>query len=152
MKRLSIVLFFALLGFGAWGWFRLNQPEPPMALTEPLRIDQGEIQGGVDPDNPEIQVFNGIPYASARRWSAPTSPPQWGAITRDAREFGPQCLQPRGHMNEVVDRIIDGNGLPWWKRLAARQYLAAQPEPAEAEDCLFLNVRTANRGSLGYSR
>ncbi|WP_290483030.1 carboxylesterase family protein, partial [Hyphomonas sp. UBA3601] len=119
MKRLSIVLFFALLGFGAWGWFRLNQPEPPMALTEPLRIDQGEIQGGVDPDNPEIQVFNGIPYASARRWSAPTSPPQWGAITRDAREFGPQCLQPRGHMNEVVDRIIDGNGLPWWKRLAA---------------------------------
>ena len=52
MKRLSIVLFFALLGFGAWGWFRLNQPEPPMALTEPLRIDQGEIQGGVDPDNP----------------------------------------------------------------------------------------------------
>ena len=57
MKRLSIVLFFALLGFGAWGWFRLNQPEPPMALTEPLRIDQGEIQGGVDPDNPEIQVL-----------------------------------------------------------------------------------------------
>ena len=146
MKRLSIVLFFALLGLGAWGWFRLNQPEPPMILTEPLRIDQGEIQGGIDPDNPDIQVFNGIPYASARRWAAPTAPPQWGAITRDAREFGPQCLQPRGHMDQVVDRIIDGNGLPWWKRFAAKQYLAAQPAPLEAEDCLFLNVRTANRG------
>ena len=146
MKRLSIVLFFALLGLGAWGWFRLNQPEPPMVLTEPLRIDQGEIQGGINPDNPEIQVFNGIPYASARRWAAPTAPPQWGAITRDAREFGAQCLQPRGHMDQVVDRIIDGNGLPWWKRFAAKQYLAAQPAPLEAEDCLFLNVRTANRG------
>ena len=75
MKRLSIVLFFAPLGLGAWGWFRLNQPEPPMVLTEPLRIDQGEIQGGINPDNPEIQVFNGIPYASARRWAAPTAPP-----------------------------------------------------------------------------
>lgn len=146
MKRLSIVFFFALLGSGAWVWFRMNQPEPPMALTEPLRIDQGEIQGGVDLDNPEIQVFNGIPYATARRWSAPTAPPQWGAITRDARAFGPECLQPRGHMDHVVERIIDGNGLPWWKRLVAKQYISSQPAPPEAEDCLFLNVRTANRG------
>ena len=54
MKRLSIVLFFALLGLGVWGWLRINQPEPPMALTEALRIDQGEIRGGVDPDTSRI--------------------------------------------------------------------------------------------------
>lgn len=148
MKRLSIVLFFALLGLGVWGWLRINQPEPPMALTEALRIDQGEIRGGVDPDNPDVEVFNGIPYASARRWSAPTAPPQWGAITRDARDFGPECLQPRGHMDQVVERIIDGNGLPWWKRTLAKRLIAAQPEPLQAEDCLFLNVRTANRHGI----
>jgi len=145
MKRVSIVLFFALVGLGVWGWLRINQPEPPMELTSALRIDQGEIVGGIDPDNPEVEVFNGIPYASARRWAAPTAPPQWGAVTRDSRNFGPECLQPREHMNRVVERVIDGNGLPWWKRTLAKRLIKAQPEPVQAEDCLFLNVRTAGR-------
>jgi para-nitrobenzyl esterase len=35
---------------------------------------------------------------------------------------------------------------PGWKRFAAKKYMAAMPAPAEAEDCLFINVRTSNIG------
>ncbi|MBU2143678.1 MAG: carboxylesterase family protein [Alphaproteobacteria bacterium] len=144
MKRLSIVLFFVLVAGVAWGWFRLNQPAAPLERTEPLRIQQGVIIGGIDHDNPNIQVYNGLPYATALRWAAPDIPPQWGAIPRDARAFGAECLQGRDSIAGFVDDILKGNGLPWWKRFVASKYLAAQPAPQESESCLFLNVRTGN--------
>ena len=146
MKRLSIILFFLLIGAGVWGWFKLTAPDKPLALAEPLRINQGVVLGGIDSDNASIRVYNGIPYASARRWAAPTAAQQWGAVARDVRPFGPECIQARSGMNGFVDGIIDGAGLPWWKRFVAKKYLAALPPPAEAEDCLFINVRTANVG------
>lgn len=144
MKRLSIVLFFILAGGLALGWFKLNQPAAPLEMTEPLRIAQGVVIGGIDPDNPDIQVFNGLPYATARRWSAPDTAPQWGAIPRDARTFGAECLQPRGGLDRFVNDIVEGVGLPWWKRILAQRYIAAQASPPESETCLFLNVRTGN--------
>jgi para-nitrobenzyl esterase len=39
---------------------------------------------------------------------------------------------------------VEGVGLPWWKRILAEKYLAAQARPSESESCLFLNVRTGN--------
>ena len=147
MKRLSIILFFLLIAAGVWGWFKLTAPAKPLALAEPLRINQGLVLGGIDPDNSDIQVFNGIPYATARRWAAPGAPPQWGAMPRDVREFGAECIQVRKGMNGFVNGIIDGAGLPGWKRFAAKKYMAAMPAPAEAEDCLFVNVRTSNIGN-----
>lgn len=146
MKRLSIFLFFVLIGAGIWGWFRLTAPPKPLELAEPLRINQGIILGGIDTDDSSVQVYNGIPYASARRWAVPAAPPQWGAVARDVRGFGPECLQSRRNMDGYVNGIIDGTGLPWWKRVMAKNYLATLPQPAEAEDCLFINVRTANVG------
>jgi len=147
MKRVSIILFFLLLGAVAWGWFKFNAPAKPLALAEPLRINQGVILGGVDASNADIKVYNGIPYATARRWAAPGAPPQWGAVARDVRAFGPECLQPRKDSNSFVEGIIDGTGLPWWKRLFAKKYLEALPASVEAEDCLFVNIRTSNVGS-----
>lgn len=146
MKRLSIILFFLLIAAGVWGWFRLTGPAEPLELAEPLRINQGVILGGIDAENSDIRVYNGIPYASARRWAAPGDPPQWGAVARDVRTYGPECLQSRTGLDGFVDGIIDGSGLPWWKRFVAKKYLAAMPPPAEAEDCLFINVRSANVG------
>lgn len=144
MKRLSIVLFFALAGGLAWGWFKMNQPVEPMEMAEPLRIEQGVVIGGIDHDNPDIHVYNGLPYATARRWTAPDTAPQWGAIPRDARKFGAECLQPRAGLGGFVNGIVEGVGLPWWKRFMAEKYLAAQPSPPESETCLFLNVRSGN--------
>jgi para-nitrobenzyl esterase len=147
MKRLSIILFFLLIAAGVWGWFKMTAPAKPLALAEPLRINQGLVLGGIDAGNSDIQVYNGIPYASARRWAAPGAPPQWGAMPRDVRTYGAECIQARKGMNGFVNGIIDGAGLPGWKRFAAKKYLAAMPVPVEAEDCLFINVRTSNVGS-----
>ena len=82
MRRLSIVLFFILLAAAGWGWYSLRKPPAPMEMSEPVRIHQGVVIGGIDRDNPDITVFNGIPYASARRWSAHSDPHPWGAISR----------------------------------------------------------------------
>ncbi|MCA8899089.1 MAG: carboxylesterase family protein [Hyphomonas sp.] len=146
MKRVSIVLFFLLIVAGVWGWFTLTSPPKPLQLADPIRINQGVILGGIDRHNSDVKVYNGIPYASARRWAPPGDPPQWGAVARDVREFGPQCLQSHKDMEGFVNRVIDGSGLPWWKRTLARKFIAAQPSPAEAEECLFVNVRSANVG------
>ncbi|MBI1400350.1 carboxylesterase family protein [Hyphomonas sp.] len=144
MRRLSIVLFFLVAVAAAYGWFALRQPPKPMEISEPVRIHQGIVVGGINRDNPSIREFNGIPYATAKRWSAPTAPPQWGATSRDVREFGPECIQPRTRYGSFVNSVIDGLGLSFFERTAARIVMSAQQTPPEAEDCLFLNVRTAN--------
>lgn len=144
MRRLSIVLFFLLLIGGVYGWFAFRQPPKPMEMSEPVRIHQGIVVGGIDRDNAAIRVFNGIPYASARRWSPPTAPPQWGANSRDTREYGPECIQPRARYGAFVNDIIDGLGLNFFERTAARVAISAQEPPPESEDCLYLNVRTGN--------
>jgi para-nitrobenzyl esterase len=144
MRRLSIVLFFLVAVAAAYGWFALRQPPKPMEISEPVRIHQGIVVGGINRENPAIREFNGIPYATAKRWSAPTAPPQWGATSRDVREFGPECIQPRTRYGSFVNSVIDGLGLSFFERSAARIVMSAQQTPPEAEDCLFLNVRTAN--------
>ena len=144
MRRLSIVIFFVVVALAAYGWFAFRQPPKPMEISEPVRIHQGIVIGGIDRENPKVRVFNGIPYASAKRWMAPAAPPQWGANSRDSREFGPECIQPRTRYGSFVGQIIDGLGLNFFERSAARVAISAQETPPESEDCLFLNVRTAN--------
>ena len=144
MRLLSIVVFFLLLAGAAYGWFALRQPPKPMDISEPVRIHQGIVIGGIDRENDAIRVFNGIPYASAKRWSPPGAPEQWGATSRDTREFGPECIQLRSRATGFVDQIIDGLGLSFIEKAAARIIISAQETPPEAEDCLMLNVRTGN--------
>ncbi|MEQ9505802.1 MAG: carboxylesterase family protein [Hyphomonas sp.] len=144
MRRLSIVVFFLLVVAGIYGWFALRQPPKPMDISEPVRIHQGIVIGGIDRENDAIRVFNGIPYASARRWSPPGPPEQWGATSRDTREFGPECIQPRTRYAEFFEKIIDGLGLSFFERNGAKVVMSAQEAPPEVEDCLFLNIRTGN--------
>ncbi len=146
MRVLSIILFFVLASAAGYTWFVVRKPPPSLEMTEPLRIHQGVIRGGIDAENPAIRVYNGLPYASASRWSAPVAPPQWGAMERDARHFGAECLQSRSRYAAFVSRITEGLGLPWWERLAAGIVVRNQAAPAESEDCLYLNVRTGNAG------
>lgn len=144
MRRLSIVLFFLLLAGAGYAWFTLRQPPKPMEISEPVRIHQGIVVGGIDRENASVRVFNGIPYAQAKRWSPPGPPTQWGANSRDTREFGPECIQPRTRYSAFLNQILDGMGLSFFEKVFARVSFSAQEAPAESEDCLFINVRTAN--------
>ena len=146
MRRFSIVLLFILIAGAAYGWYALRKPPKPMEMSEPVRIHQGVVIGGVDRDNPDVIVFNGIPYATAKRWTPPAAPPQWGAISRDTREYGPECLQSRKRSAGFVDSILEGVGLSGFERMVARGLMSLQKPPPESEDCLSLNIRTANLG------
>lgn len=146
MRRFSIVLLFILIAAGAYGWYTLRKPPKPMDMSEPVRIHQGVVIGGVDHDNPDVTVFNGIPYATAKRWTPPAAPPQWGAISRDTRQYGPECMQSRTRSGGFVDSILEGVGLSGFERMVARGVISLQTPPPESEDCLSLNIRTANLG------
>lgn len=146
MRRFSIVLLLILLAGAAYGWFALRKPPKPMEMSEPVRIHQGVVIGGVDRENADVIVFNGIPYGTAKRWSPPAAPPQWGAISRDTREYGPECTQSRARSDGFIDSILEGVGLSGFERMMARVVISLQKKPPESEDCLSLNIRTANLG------
>ncbi len=68
-----------------------------------------------------IHVFKGIPYAvpplGMGRWKPPVAMPRWHGV-RDARQFGPACIQPRSRPGSLY----------------------ADEPAAMSEDCLSLNV------------
>ncbi|MEO1407921.1 MAG: carboxylesterase family protein, partial [Pseudomonadota bacterium] len=80
------------------------------------------------------------------RWRAPQDPPSWSTV-RDGRDFGAECLQHREGTAEFVADIVRGHGLNWIERQLAEIVVSFAPEPIESENCLFLNVRTANLGN-----
>ena len=146
MKRFVLVVLLLIGGAAAFFYHQITKPAPPLKPGITLRLAQGEIQGGIDRNDPYIHLFNGLPYATATRWTPPSNPPQWGGITRDARDFGPECMQIRAGGGEFLSDLMKGAGLPWHKRQMIKLYLSAQGTAEESEDCLSLNVRTMNTG------
>ncbi|MEO1643388.1 MAG: hypothetical protein AAFR74_08635, partial [Pseudomonadota bacterium] len=67
MKRLLIILAVlatvAALAYGGLVWF-LTRPAPPLEKGPVISLLQGEIQSGIDRDNPDILLVNGIPFAA----------------------------------------------------------------------------------------
>jgi len=144
MKRTLSLLLALLLLIGLGAAYALSAPQRPQATATPVAIEQGLIQGGIDTRNPSVRVYNGLPYAAAERWTAPTHPPTWGTQVRDARDFGPECAQARGNMAFFAQALMEGSGMPWWKRQLINVLMIVRPTPAESEDCLYVNVRTAH--------
>ena len=148
MKRILAGIGILLL-VGACATWSATRPPPPLTPTAVLTIASGQISGGITRENPQISVFNGIPYAAPpvgeRRWAPPIRPARWQGV-RDARDFGPECIQPRNSSGAFYRAIVRGVGLPWYKRRLATFSINRAKAPAESEDCLTLNVRT---GSLG---
>jgi para-nitrobenzyl esterase len=97
------------------------------AQTGPVHIDTG-LLSGVAGLNPEVRVFEGIPFAAPPvgnlRWRSPKPAAKWDGV-REAGKFGPNCLQ----------RAANGGGFP--------PNGGIRPEPGMSEDCLYLNVYTA---------
>ena len=92
---------------------------PADAAGEPQVTTQaGSLHGS---QSGAIRAFKGIPYAAAPvgdlRWKAPQAAPRWTGV-REAREFGPGCIQPP----------------------VPAQSLYNDPPDATSEDCLSLNV------------
>jgi carboxylesterase type B len=53
---------------------------------------QGDVIGSLGSESPTVRQFLGVPYASAKRWEAPQSPPN-RATAINATKFGDTCPQ-----------------------------------------------------------
>ncbi len=153
MKRVLIIVasLSAILAAGYYGlvWM-ITKPAPPLKAGPVITLAQGEIQSGLDRDNPEILQVNGIPFAAPPvgdlRWRAPQPALSWSGV-RDGTLFGAECVQMRLGSNAFLRELLDGMGLNAVQRHLASVALENAPPPAESEDCLFLNVRSANVGA-----
>ncbi len=153
MKRLLIIVA-ALAALAAAAYYGLiwmiTQPAPPLKAGPVIELSQGQIQTGLDHDNPEVLQINGIPFAAPPvgelRWRAPQPAVSWGGV-RDGTQFGAECMQLRSGSGEFLSDLLNGLGLNAVQRHLATVVLENAAPPAESEDCLFLNVRSANVGS-----
>lgn len=134
------------LAYGGIIW-AITKPAPELEMGAIVSLAQGEVQGGIDGQNDTIQQFNALPFAAPpvgeMRWRAPAQPVAWDGV-RDGRAFGAECMQSRAGSAEFLDDILNGMGLNALQRHLAKVALQSGPPPLESEDCLFLNVRTAN--------
>jgi len=152
MKRLLIIVavLAALAAAAYYGliWM-ITKPAPPLKDGPVIELAQGQIQTGIDLNNPDILQVNGIPFAAppvgALRWRAPQPALSWDGV-RDGTEFGAECVQARSGSGEFLDDLLNGLGLNAVERHLATVALQNAPAPVESEDCLFLNVRSANIG------
>lgn len=117
----------ARIGLAGSAWAAFSVLATRLALAAPVvTIDSGQVSGRTEEG---VSAYLGIPYAAppvgAARWSSPAHPAPWNGV-RSAAEFGANCPQVR-----------NDNGLGPW----TPEYLISGPA---AEDCLFLNVWTAD--------
>ncbi|PPK44206.1 para-nitrobenzyl esterase [Trinickia symbiotica] len=69
----------------------------PTSPSAEVRLNEGVVQGErIRVGNTDLHVFRGIPYAAPPigelRWREPQPVGRWAGV-RDAREFGPRCMQ-----------------------------------------------------------
>ena len=145
---LAAIAALAAAAYGGLIWMITKAP-PPLEDGPVLSLDQGDIQAGLDAANADILQVNGIPFAAPPvgelRWRAPQPALSWDGV-RDGKTFGAECMQARSGSGEFLNDLLNGMGLNAVQRHLATIALQSGPPPAESEDCLFLNVRTANAG------
>ncbi|HAJ76088.1 MAG TPA: hypothetical protein DCM64_06490 [Gammaproteobacteria bacterium] len=93
-----------------------------------LETSQGALIGETTGPGDSVSVFKGIPFAAPptgnRRWQPPADPSDWGGELV-ATAFGPNCMQEPYPENSFFYR----------------------PARLTSEDCLYLNVWTAEQAS-----
>ncbi len=101
------------------------------------KIDTGFLEGKHSPDNPKVDLFLGIPYAAPPvgnlRWQPPLAAASWHA-TRKADELSAACPQS-DFMYRAIQRTVTAVG---------GDPSQVKPVGQTSEDCLYLNVISAN--------
>ncbi len=137
--RVAIVLFAFCLSWLPGGGAGA-EPAPVVA------VEGGEIRGSLEEDG-RVAVFKGIPFAAPPvgelRWKAPQPVNPWEGV-RDATRFGSICHQTAHDDRDFFGRLVDGQGMGWFRRTLFKLAVGLSAGETESEDCLYLNVRTSN--------
>ena len=111
-------------------------------------VSSGQVQGIIasDSDYPgqDLEVYKNIPYAAAPegalRWRPPQPATAWQGV-KATEEYGAMCPQTT-ELAGVLDTMITGQGMSWWRTKLMSFLVGLMPERAMSEDCLSLNVWT----------
>lgn len=144
MKRLLFIgVFILLVVIGC-----VTTQNKTVTYTDLLSMTDGDIRGKVTQD-PDIELFAALPFAAPPvgdlRWRAPQPPLKWQGV-RDASEFSLECAQNTSSANDFLKRITKGLGFNWLQQRLALRLVTQDAKIKRSEDCLYLNVRTGNRG------
>ncbi|XP_022250885.1 neuroligin-3-like [Limulus polyphemus] len=138
LKLLKHFIFFSVLIY-----FRYIHGATDSASSRVVMTKYGSLKGIIqefktNKDLRPVEVFYGVPYASAPigslRFMPPVTPPHWRGI-RNASMFGPVCPQKFPDIvnhTEALKRMPPGR-LAYLRRI--RPKLVNQ-----SEDCLYLNI------------
>ena len=133
-KRALFVLVLLLVAAGAVALW-------PTPKSPTITLRTGRVQGFMDD---RIAVYRGVPYAAPPvgnlRWRPPRPAAPWPNV-RDATEYGPRCMQTE-RLNRFTDRLVEGSGMSSFKVWLIKQLRPLFFGGRNAEDCLYLNVRT----------
>jgi len=68
---------------------------PAFAISDPVRVETGQLQGVAGTGAPSVRVYKGIPFAAPplgnNRWRAPQPALKWEGV-RKADAFGAPCI------------------------------------------------------------
>lgn len=111
-------------------------------------VSGGQVQGIIasDSDYPgqDLEIYKNIPYAAAPegalRWRPPQPATPWQGV-KSTEEYGAMCPQTT-ELAGVLDTMITGQGMSWWRTKLMSFLVGLMPERAMSEDCLSLNVWT----------
>ncbi|XP_023242067.1 neuroligin-4, X-linked-like isoform X1 [Centruroides sculpturatus] len=146
MATLNFLMIFLTVAITTWQWVA---SDPRRLASRVVPTKYGDLRGytislphkSLQP----IDVFLGVPYASAPvgslRFMPPVTPPHWKGV-RTADRFSPVCPQRYPDVSnetEALKRMPAGR-LEYLKRLIP--YLRNQ-----SEDCLYLNIYAPSGGN-----
>jgi para-nitrobenzyl esterase len=110
--------------------------------TETVSISSGKIRGSINLDT-QIASFKGVPYAAppvgALRWAPPEPAVPWAGV-KTAIAHGPACVQQVGGEGPFLDLMMDGVGMPGWKKWLVSNLSGYFIGGELSEDCLTLTV------------
>ncbi|NNE58824.1 MAG: carboxylesterase family protein [Hellea sp.] len=110
-----------------------------------IQTPQGPVKGVVTPNS--VQNVKSIPFAAPPigdlRWRPPGTAPKWKEV-RAATKFSPMCVQNVGSGDSFLKLMLERHGISSFKKFLIHQIVAMSGTPRVSEDCLYLNIRTAN--------
>lgn len=148
MKKFASILLAAILSFSMTSFVACDlggnnsssakpKPSPKEEIIDDdvikakapvLTVSGGQIEGYYSDDN-TVRVYKGIPYAEAERFKRPQET-SWEGV-KDCFDWGPSCIQEK----EIP------------KAAYTAEFMGS--EETYSEDCLHLNVWTANDNVQG---
>ena len=85
-----------------------------------IKTEQGLVSGTSISSG--VRQFLGVPFASAKRWEAPSKPSRFSSFRATA--FSDSCVQAISPANAIFSQLLGGGGV----------------NVSESEDCLSVNI------------